>query len=221
VDFKRVEAPHYQPYPRQEATTRTLHALALTPAGEAPAPVAPQPNESADDLIERGRALRAQGKHADAMALFERATQLAPQSYWAWFQLGYTLDALQRYAEALSAYATAQRFNASEAALWNNKGSALNNLQRYPEALAATERAVTLDPNLAEAWTGKGMPKRSPPMSKPSNSIPTTPMPGLAKALPCMVSSGMKNLSPPTIRPSHSTLNMPLPGAIRPSRCGN
>ena len=80
-DFKRVEAPGVRPFPLAEAIARTLHALALTPAGEAPAPVAPQPAESADDLITRGKALRQQGKHAEALPLFERATQLAPGSF--------------------------------------------------------------------------------------------------------------------------------------------
>jgi len=87
-DFKRIEAPNYQPFPETEAVQRTVHALALTLPGEAPAPVAPQANETADDLIARGKALRAQAKHQGALALFQRATQLAPQSSDAWFQLG-------------------------------------------------------------------------------------------------------------------------------------
>jgi tetratricopeptide (TPR) repeat protein len=89
-DFKRVEAPGMQPFPPQEAVRRLLHALALTPAGEAPSPAAtagPQPSESADDLVARGKALSAQQKFADALPLFERATQLAPRSFDAWFNL--------------------------------------------------------------------------------------------------------------------------------------
>ena len=83
-DFKRVEAPGYKPYPQAEAVTRTLHALELTPPGEAPLPTAPQPAESADDLITRGKALQAQGKHAEALPLFQRASQLDPRSFSAW-----------------------------------------------------------------------------------------------------------------------------------------
>ena len=90
-DYKRIEAPGFQPLPLAETIGRVLHALALTPAGEAPAPTAPQPTESVDDLITRGIALRGQGKHAEALPLFERATQLDPNSYLAWFNVGYSL----------------------------------------------------------------------------------------------------------------------------------
>ena len=54
-DYKRIEAPGFQPLPLAETIGRVLHALALTPAGEAPAPTAPQPTESVDDLITRGK----------------------------------------------------------------------------------------------------------------------------------------------------------------------
>ena len=90
-DFKRVEAPGFAPYPVAEAAHRLLRALALTPAGEAPAPVAPQPTEDVDDLLTRGKALMAQKQYAEALPLFERATQLAPGSFDAWANLGYML----------------------------------------------------------------------------------------------------------------------------------
>ncbi len=102
-EFKRIEAPGFHPYPLAEAVGRVLHALALTPAGEAPAPVAPQPTETASDLITRGTALREQGKHVEALALFERAIQLDPNSYSAWFNVGYSLNELGRYEQALAA----------------------------------------------------------------------------------------------------------------------
>ncbi len=35
--------------------------------------------------------------HAEALPLFEHATQLAPQSFSAWFNLGYTLVDLKRF----------------------------------------------------------------------------------------------------------------------------
>src|SRR6185437_9098756 len=136
-EFKRIEAPGFQPYPLAEAVGRVLHALALTPAGEAPAPTAPQPSETVDDLITRGIALRQQGKHAEALALFERATQLDPSSYSAWFNAAFSLDDLGRYVEALADYDRAISLNRADATIWNNKGVSLLNLNRYSEALAA------------------------------------------------------------------------------------
>ena len=114
-DFKRVEASGYQPYPTEEAVRRLLHTLALTPAGEAPAPIAPQPSESLADLLERGKALKAQKRHAGAIALFERAAQLDARSFDAWANLGYTLSQEQRLVEALSAYNSALALNERQA----------------------------------------------------------------------------------------------------------
>src|SRR5260221_4767762 len=68
--LKRVEAAGHKPYAQAAAITRTLHLLQLTLPGEAPLPVAPQSTESAEDLITRGKALQAQGKHAEALPLF-------------------------------------------------------------------------------------------------------------------------------------------------------
>jgi tetratricopeptide (TPR) repeat protein len=154
--YKRIEAPSYKPYPAADAANRLLRTLALTPAGAAPAPVAPQPSEDMNDLLTRGKALIAQKQYAEALPLFERATQLAPGSFGAWANLGYVFGELNRWQEALTAFDRALALNDRNAAVWNNKGNALNELQRYAEALVALDRALALNPNLAQAWNNKG-----------------------------------------------------------------
>jgi tetratricopeptide (TPR) repeat protein len=157
ADFKRVEASGLRPFSPAEAVARTLRALQLTRPGEAPQPVAPQPSESAADLLTRGKALQAQGKHAEALPLFQRATQLEPRSYDAWFNVGFTLYNPKRSPkEQFDAYEHATALDPNDATAWSNKGNALNGLKRYAEALAAHVRATALDPNLPAAWTGKG-----------------------------------------------------------------
>jgi hypothetical protein len=59
-DYKRVEARGMQPHPKDEMIAQTLRLLALTPQGQAPTPVMPQPAETLEDLITQGRALQAQ-----------------------------------------------------------------------------------------------------------------------------------------------------------------
>jgi tetratricopeptide (TPR) repeat protein len=152
-DFKRVEAPGLQPYPPAEAIRRTLLLLALTSPGEAPAPVAPQPTESAADLVTRGKALQDQDRHAEALLLFERATQLDPNSFDAWFNLGYALTFTKGSAtEQLAAYEQAIALSPNNATAWNNMGVTLAALKRDPEALSAFEQAIALDPTNAVPW---------------------------------------------------------------------
>jgi tetratricopeptide (TPR) repeat protein len=156
-DFRRIEAPGLQPYPAAEAVRRLLHALELTPAGEAPAPPAPpQPSESAEDLLARGKALAAQQKYAEAVPLFERATQLAPRSFDAWANLGRAYNETGRHGPDVDAYDHALALDSQQNWVWNNKGNALRDLKRPEEALTAYERAITLDPTFAIAWSGKG-----------------------------------------------------------------
>jgi tetratricopeptide (TPR) repeat protein len=136
--------------------TRTLHALQLTLPGEAPLPVAPQPTESAEDLVTRGRAMRAQGKHAEAPPLFERATELDQRSFDAWFNLGLSHTEAGHHGPDLEAYGRALALDPNDMVVWNNKGNTLYGLKRYEEALAAYDRALALDPNEALGWAGKG-----------------------------------------------------------------
>ena len=157
--YKRIEAPGFDAYEVREAANRLLRALALTPAGEAPVPVAPQPAESAADLVTRGSALNAQNKYAEALPLFERATQLAPDSFDAWFNLGYTFELLGRHADALQANERATTLDPNSNAASYNLANALHNLGRYEEALAEYER--NFDASDTRDWNGKGNALRS------------------------------------------------------------
>jgi tetratricopeptide (TPR) repeat protein len=151
VDIKRIEAPDYQPYPLAEAIGHTLHTLALTPV------ITPKAGETAKDLIARGKALLAQGKQAEALPHFKRATVLTPYSFDAWFNLGYACDALTRLSEALAAYEQALVLDPTSAPAWNSKGSVLHDLGRNQEALVAFEQVVALDPLYLESWYGQGL----------------------------------------------------------------
>ena len=146
-DFKRIEASGFRAYPQAEAVGRVLRALALTPAGEAPAPVAPQPTESADDLITRGIALHAQGKYAEALLLFERAAQLAPGSSSAWSNLGQAFYDLERPSEAVTALERALELDPRNARIWVRMGNSLSDSGQHEEAIAAFDKAIAIDPH--------------------------------------------------------------------------
>lgn len=155
-NYKRIEASGFAPYAVAEAANRLLRALGLTPIGATPTPVAPQPSESVDDLLTRGRALIAQKQFAEALPLFERATQLAPGSPTAWGNLGVVLNMLKHWQDALAAHDQSLALTPNYDVAWNNKGVALNNLGRYTEALVAYDRALALNPKNLNAWVAKG-----------------------------------------------------------------
>jgi tetratricopeptide (TPR) repeat protein len=154
--MKRVEGPGNRPYPLDEMIARTLQLLALTPAGQQPAAVAPQPTESVDDLLTQGKALSSQEKDAEALPFFQLATQLNPNSFDAWFNLAYTLGVLGRSLESLAASEKALALDPNDASSWGNMGNALFQLGRHAEAVMAYDKALALDPNLPQAWTNKG-----------------------------------------------------------------
>ena len=114
------------PFPVREAANRLLHALAMTSAGAAPAHVASQPTEDVDDLLTRGKALmapllnrlKAQEQCAEALRLFERATQLTPNNADAWANFGTALVTLSRHKEALVACDRALALDDKQAQAW-------------------------------------------------------------------------------------------------------
>ncbi|HEY7022852.1 MAG TPA: tetratricopeptide repeat protein [Ktedonobacterales bacterium] len=155
-DFRRVETPGNQPYPQEEAIRRTLRVLALTPAGEQPVMITPQPGESLEGLLIQGNALLAQKQYAEALPFFERAALRGPNSFIAWLNLAYALDEFKRYEEALVALDRALEIDPNSVIAWNNKGIVLRALERYDDALEAYDRALAFDPNDATAWLNKG-----------------------------------------------------------------
>jgi TIR domain/Tetratricopeptide repeat len=187
-DFKRIEAPGYQPYPQAEAVTRTLHALQLTLPGEAPLSTGPLPADSVADLIGRGRALNAQGKYAQALPLFQRALERDPRAVDAWLTAGYTLGNLERYEEALVALDRALALNPNSPRAWSNKGAALNGLRspwthsmRGPGAIRAMRCS-----------TSSAIRRRWWPMTGRSPWTRSMRRPGAIRAMRCSTSSAIR-----------------------------
>jgi tetratricopeptide (TPR) repeat protein len=170
-DFKRIEAAGIQPYPQLEAVQRTLDALGLV----APGPVAPEHVELAAVLVERGKALRSSGypvygmpnpggypvygmpnpTDAEALSLFQRATQLDPSSLDAWLSLAIALQKLKRPQEALTALENAINIRPNDASVWISLAAVWIDLGRSEEALSAAEKAISLDRTEPAAWSRK------------------------------------------------------------------
>jgi tetratricopeptide (TPR) repeat protein len=163
-EFKRIEAPGTMPFPPQEAIQETLRILALTApmgatgtgGGSRAATPLPRPQNSAAELLRRGKALQAQRRHREALPLFARVTELEPRSFEAWANLARAQSELGEAVPALDAAEKALQLESASAMAWSAKAGALMQLGRYAEAFDAAERAVALDADDAIIRTDKG-----------------------------------------------------------------
>ncbi|MDX2228403.1 MAG: tetratricopeptide repeat protein [Leptolyngbyaceae cyanobacterium bins.349] len=101
----------------------------------------------------RGCTLCETAQFGAAIAAFDRAIALNPQSCKFWNHRGNALCGLQRYAEALTAYETAIALQPDYHQAWFNRGLLLAEMGAYGNAVASYDRAIALhsDPRYLHA----------------------------------------------------------------------
>ena len=107
-------------------------------------------------LNNRGVALNALGRHADALKSYDRALALQPDYVSALYNRARSLDELQRHDEALACYDKVLALEPHHAVAHNNRGVALDTLGRSEEALESFAKALALRPDYAEALSNRG-----------------------------------------------------------------
>lgn len=127
------------------------------------ASIAAAANE-AEELLSQGQVLIAQEQRADAVAVLQRAVELAPGDWRCWAQLGLAyLDGdtqAKRSGKAVAAFERALALETETAWVWVKYASALIYVRRLQEALKACERALQLDPLSAPAYLDIGIASR-------------------------------------------------------------
>ena len=137
-----------------ELRARLEEAL-LQATGEVVTP--PTPGEAtAADWCNRGTSLCSLGRQAEALACFERALALAPESAQVWMDKGVCLMDLGRLDEALACHDRALALRPDYAWAEINKANVLDRLGRHEEALACCDRAIALRPREAPGCFNKG-----------------------------------------------------------------
>ena len=104
----------------------------------------------------RGIALHKIRRFDEALAAFDQAIDLKPDSAEAWYNGANCFFDMGRLAEALEAYNQALMLQPDHALAHYNRGNALYLLQCPADALAAYENAIALKPDLALAWHNRG-----------------------------------------------------------------
>jgi len=85
-------------------------------------------------------------EYEEAARCYRRATELKPDSFIAWNNLGAELMLLQDYEQAAAALRRALEIE-EDATAWSNLGTALYGLGRIEESLSPFERAVGMEPD--------------------------------------------------------------------------
>ena len=109
-----------------------------------------------EDWLVEGNTLSDLKRYEEALAAYEQAIRLDPNSASAYTGKGNALSDLKHYEEALAAYDQAIRLDPNFTYAYNGKGLVFRDLKHYEEALAAFEQAIRLDPDLAYAYN-KGL----------------------------------------------------------------
>ncbi len=105
----------------------------------------------AQKFVAEGISLLGEEKYEEAINLFNKAVDVRPYLYEAWYYRGNALYSLGRYEEAIASYEhVAIKSYLYEA--WYYRGNALYILGRYKEAIASYEQSVAIKPYLYEAW---------------------------------------------------------------------
>lgn len=126
----------------------------------------PQITFTAMDYLKQGNAFFFESRYDDAVTSYDRAIQLNPELYEAWFTKASTLMLLQRYDEAVSAYQFCTQLKPDSYEAWAGQGTAAIKAQQLEAAITALDEAIALKPedhlalfNRGTAYEGKNLPE--------------------------------------------------------------
>ncbi len=108
-------------------------------------------------LVNLGNLLARQQRHGEALAFYDQAVAMRPESLEGWFNRGNLMLALHQPEDALASYDRVLALRRDLASVWNNRGTALRGLQRQDHALASFQQAAALDPGHLNAITNQGI----------------------------------------------------------------
>ena len=121
-------------------------------------PAVPNPNDSAEQLEERGDLLRAQKRYLDAIDFYNAAMAKQPTALL-WNKLGMSYLLMQRPAEATKSFDQAIKADKHAAEGYNNRGYMEYRKEKYYKAIKYYQKALSIHPtdavfhyNMASAY---------------------------------------------------------------------
>ena len=115
-----------------------------------------EPNQTSERkpqlFFEQGNLFAASDEYEAAIASYDQALKLDPDSHIAWYNRGTALRKLEHYEKATASYDQALKLNPNITKGWLVRGNALSKLERYEEAIASYDQALKLDHGSYTAW---------------------------------------------------------------------
>jgi len=145
-----AKVPSSPPAPRPRAEAEQS---AATPDAGADPELQPA---AADELNQRGNALRQLGRYEEALANYDRALALRADYDAARYNRGSVLLELKRPDEALACLDQVLDRNPNDAEALSVRGNTLRDLGRLEEALASYERALAVEPAAVPTLVNRG-----------------------------------------------------------------
>ncbi|MDJ0617153.1 MAG: tetratricopeptide repeat protein [Calothrix sp. MO_192.B10] len=110
-----------------------------------------------DLWLEEGNRLVMVKDFMGAVVSYNKAIEIKPDFYIAWYNLGLVLNELGRSEEAITSYDKVIEFKRDFYLAWYHRGEELFNLGRYQEAIASYEQALDIKPDYHDAWCDRGI----------------------------------------------------------------
>jgi tetratricopeptide (TPR) repeat protein len=107
---------------------------------------APSSNATEVDWLNYGNQLWRGFQFDKAVAAFEQAIQLNPNSHYAYYGKGLTLSMQDKYQQARDAFKQATKLAPSFSPAWRYLSNTLKQLKQYPQALNAYDQAIKISP---------------------------------------------------------------------------
>jgi tetratricopeptide (TPR) repeat protein len=126
----------------------TLNRATIQTALDGNPPKQPSDKDAtAFDWLKYGNRLWRLGRFQEAVSALDRAIQLKPNFYQAFYVKGLALSAQDRFSDAIAAFDSAVRLEPRFYEAWRMKAQMLEQMKRYPEALTAIGKAIQMQPN--------------------------------------------------------------------------
>ena len=113
-------------------------------------------NDAVQSHLERGKALAAAGRHADACAAYQQAIGLDPACAEAHYRCGIAWRDQAQFSAAIASYRRALALKPDYIEAHNNLGVVLQLDNRLDEAYACYRRAVELNPDFSQPYINLG-----------------------------------------------------------------